>query len=34
LRYAFDSKKQWWLRAGLISSDRDQPFIGIAYNGF
>src|ERR1041385_7452353 len=32
--YALDSKKQWFVRAGAILSDRDRPFIGIAYNGF
>lgn len=32
--YAIDPKKQWFVRAGVIFSDRDQPFIGVAYNGF
>jgi len=33
LRYTLGSSK-WFLRAGAVFSDENQPFIGVGYNGF
>jgi len=33
VRYTLASSK-WFLRGGVIISDKDQPFIGVGYNGF
>jgi hypothetical protein len=32
VRYNLGSSK-WFLRAGLIAAEKDQPFIGVGYNG-
>ena len=33
VRYNLGSSK-WFLRAGAIWAEKDQPFIGVGYNGF
>jgi hypothetical protein len=32
VNYRFPNK--WFLRGGVIASDKDRPFIGVGYNGF